>query len=54
MEDQNTNVDIRAINEKIEIESAFIDLLKAEMNKVIVGQKHMIDRLLIGLSLIHI
>ncbi len=49
MEDQNTNVDIRAINEKIEIESAFIDLLKAEMNKVIVGQKHMIDRLLIGL-----
>jgi len=49
MEDQNTSVDIRAINEKIERESAFIDLLKSEMNKVIVGQKHMIDRLLIGL-----
>lgn len=49
MEDQNTSVDIRAINEKIEKESAFIDLLKSEMNKVIVGQKHMIDRLLIGL-----
>jgi len=49
MEDQNTNVDIRAINEKIEKESAFIDLLKSEMNKVIVGQKQMIDRLLIGL-----
>ncbi len=49
MEDQNTSVDIRAINEKIEKESAFIDLLKAEMNKVIVGQKQMVDRLLIGL-----
>ena len=49
MEDQNTSVDIRAINEKIEKESAFIDLLKSEMNKVIVGQKQMIDRLLIGL-----
>ncbi len=43
------NVDVRAINEKIERESAFIDLLTAEMNKVIVGQKEMIERLLIGL-----
>ncbi|PQJ21671.1 MoxR family ATPase [Tenacibaculum sp. SG-28] len=43
------DVDVRAINEKIEQESAFIDLLTAEMNKVIVGQKHMIERLLIGL-----
>jgi MoxR-like ATPase len=43
------NVDVRAINEKIERESAFIDLLNLEMNKVIVGQKHMLDRLLIGL-----
>jgi MoxR-like ATPase len=49
MEEQNTNVDIRAINEKIEKESAFVDLLQLEMNKVIVGQKHMIERLLIGL-----
>jgi MoxR-like ATPase len=49
MEDKITSVDIREINEKIEKESAFIDLLKSEMNKVIVGQKHMIDRLLIGL-----
>ena len=40
---------IRAINEKIERESAFIDLLTTEMNKVIVGQKEMIERLLIGL-----
>ncbi len=49
MEEQNTSVDIRAINEKIEKESAFVDLLQLEMNKVIVGQKHMIERLLIGL-----
>ncbi len=43
------DVDIRAINEKIERESAFIDILTSEMNKVIVGQKEMIERLLIGL-----
>jgi MoxR-like ATPase len=43
------NIDVRAINEKIEKESAFIDLLNLEMNKVIVGQRHMVDRLLIGL-----
>lgn len=43
------DVDVRAINEKIERESAFVDLLTGEMNKVIVGQKHMIERLLIGL-----
>ena len=49
MEEQNTNIDIRAINEKIERESAFIDLLLLEMNKVIVGQRHMMERLLIGL-----
>ena len=49
MDSQNTNVDIRLINEKIERESAFVDLLQMEMNKVIVGQKHMLERLLIGL-----
>lgn len=49
MEMQNSSVDIRAINEKIERESAFVDLLHLEMNKVIVGQKHMLERLLIGL-----
>ncbi|HLV63871.1 MoxR family ATPase [Galbibacter sp.] len=47
--EQNTTLDITAINEKIERESAFIDLLTTEMNKVIVGQKHMVERLLIGL-----
>ncbi len=49
MEATDTNYDIRALNEKIERESAFIDILTLEMNKVIIGQKHMIDRLLIGL-----
>jgi len=49
MEELNPTVDIRAINEKIEKESAFVDLLTLEMKKVIVGQKHMVERLLIGL-----
>lgn len=49
MEETVSGFDIRAINEKIERESAFIDLLMMEMNKVIVGQKHMTERLLIGL-----
>ncbi len=49
MEATTSTTDIRSINDKIERESAFIDLLIAEMNKAIVGQKHMIDRLLIGL-----
>jgi MoxR-like ATPase len=41
--------DIRILNEKIEKESAFVDMVRMEMNKVIVGQKHLIDSLLIGL-----
>jgi len=49
MQEDNVSVDIKAINEKIEKESAFVDLLMLEMNKVIVGQKHMVERLLIGL-----
>ncbi len=49
MEGDKNGVDIQSINDKIEKESAFVDLLTLEMNKVIVGQKHMIERLLIGL-----
>lgn len=49
MEENTSTFDIRAINEKIERESAFVDMLFMEMNKVIVGQKYMIERLLIGL-----
>ncbi|MDM9631245.1 AAA family ATPase [Robiginitalea aurantiaca] len=48
MEETKT-VDISAVNEKIAQESAFIDLLIQEMDKAIVGQRHMIERLLIGL-----
>ncbi len=47
--EQRTAVDISKINKKIERESAFIDILTAEMNKVIIGQKHMVNALLIGL-----
>ncbi|SUZ78840.1 uncharacterized protein METZ01_LOCUS31694 [marine metagenome] len=47
--ENNNKVDIKEINEKIKKESAFIDLLILEINKVIVGQKHMVERLLIGL-----
>lgn len=43
------NTDIQEINQKIEKESAFIDLLKQELDKVIIGQSYMVDRLLIGL-----
>jgi len=49
MELTNSSVDIKALNEKIEKESAFVDLLTMEINKVIVGQKYMIERLMIGL-----
>ena len=42
-------MDMTALNEKIQQESAFIDLLVSEINKVIVGQKDMVERLLIGL-----
>ncbi len=41
--------DIRELNEKIQKERQFLDLIKIEMNKVIVGQQHMTERLLIGL-----
>jgi len=42
-------VDIKELNERIQRESAFVDLLTVEMDKVIVGQKYMVERLLIGL-----
>ena len=49
MKKEGTSVNIKKINEKIEKESAFIDLLSLEMSKAIRGQKYMIERLLIGL-----
>jgi len=42
-------VDIVQLNEKIKQESAFIDLLFSEIGKVIVGQKEMVERLVVGL-----
>ncbi|MCX6144963.1 MAG: MoxR family ATPase [Ignavibacteriales bacterium] len=42
-------MDIKTINEMIQRESAFVDTLTTEIAKVIVGQKQMVDRLLIGL-----
>lgn len=41
--------DIKELNDRIQKESAFVDLIQMEMHKVIVGQKQMIERLLIGL-----
>jgi MoxR-like ATPase len=48
-EEYMTTVDIQEINQIIQKESAFIDILRMEIGKVIVGQKSMVDRLLIGL-----
>lgn len=42
-------IDIEALNQQIYIDSAFMDALKAETSRVIVGQKHMTDRLILGL-----
>jgi MoxR-like ATPase len=42
-------VDIKELNERIQRESSFVDLVTLEMNKVIVGQKHLVESLLIGL-----
>lgn len=41
--------DIAALNERVQRESAFIETLTAELGKVIIGQKYMVERLLIGL-----
>ena len=42
-------INIKELNERIERESVFVDTLNLEMSKVIVGQKHLVDTLLIGL-----
>ncbi len=41
--------DIKELNERIQKESAFVDMINMEMHKVIVGQKHMVERLMIGM-----
>ena len=49
MESNDTALDIRALNERIEKESAFLELINMELKKTIVGQKYMTERLLIAL-----
>ena len=44
-----TNQDITLINEKVKKESAFIEAIILEMQKVIVGQRYLLDRLMVGL-----
>ncbi len=43
------SINIKELNDRIQQESSFVDLLTLEMNKVIVGQKHLVENLLIGL-----
>lgn len=45
----NQSVDIRALNEKIEAKSSFVNMVTMGMDNVIVGQKHLVESLLIGL-----
>ena len=45
----NPYVDIEALNQQIYLESQFVEKLNTETHKVIVGQNHMIERLMIGL-----
>ncbi len=43
------SINIKELNDRIQRESSFVDILTTEMNKVIVGQKHLVENLLIGL-----
>lgn len=43
------SVNIKELNDRIQKESAFVDIITMEMNKVIVGQKELVENLLIGL-----
>lgn len=45
----SNSVDIKELNERIERESSFVNLINMEMGNVIVGQKQMVEKLLIGL-----
>ena len=50
MSENKTSIDLSKKDELIKQESAFVDLLSLEINKKIIGQKKMIERLMIGLS----
>jgi MoxR-like ATPase len=45
----NESIDIQELNERISRESSFVDLINREMSRVIIGQRHLIDSMLIGL-----
>jgi len=47
--ESNTASQIQALNEQIQVESAFVDRILLESKKIIIGQDHMMNRLLVGL-----
>ena len=47
--EERQEVDIRELNTRIERESSFVDMLSLELSRVIVGQRHLVESLLIGL-----
>lgn len=44
-----STLDIKELNERIRLESSFVDIVNIEMGKVIVGQRHLVESLLVGL-----
>jgi len=46
---ENTSLNIKELNERIRLESSFVDIINMEIGKVIVGQKHLVESLMIGL-----
>jgi len=46
---ENASLNIKELNERIRLESSFVDIINMEMGKVIVGQKHLVESLMIGL-----
>lgn len=46
---ENTSINIKELNERIRLESSFVDIINMEIGKVIVGQKHLVESMMIGL-----
>ena len=47
--DENSALNIKELNERIRLESSFVDIINMEMNKVIVGQRHLVESLLVAM-----
>lgn len=47
--DESSTLNIKELNEKIRLESSFVDIINMEMSKVIVGQKHLVESLMVAL-----